>query len=179
MRFLARDVALGIRRRELGVEIDEEVETDLVGGNLPEGVEVLVDVGELLGFDVQPAFLEEFARQAGREGLSEFEMSAWKCLGRAVPTGSLLDKDRITMDENSACPYEEFFSALRRSEHRVPPRGPDGARRLGRPIGPPRDTGPRTCTARSGGARRSSPRSPPGPATPPGRTKVSRPPKRP
>src|SRR5256885_16273043 len=110
MRFLARDVALGIRRRELGVEIDEEVETNLVGGNLPEGVEVLVDVGELLGFDVQAAFLEEFARQAGREGLSKFEMSAWKCLGGAVSAGGLLDKDRNALDGNSACPYEEVFS---------------------------------------------------------------------
>src|SRR2546430_7692780 len=163
MGFLARDVAPGTRRRELGVEIDEEVETDLVGGNLPEGVEVLVDVRELLGFDVQTAFLEEFARQAGREGLSKFEMSAWKCLGGAVSAGGLLHKDRISVDENSACPYEEFSSALRRSEHRVPPRGPDGARRLGRPIGPPRDTGPRTCTARSRGAGRSSPPSPAGP----------------
>src|SRR5438132_935969 len=50
--FAARDVSSGVRRRELGVQIDEEIETDFVGRDLSQGVEILVDVHELLRLDV-------------------------------------------------------------------------------------------------------------------------------
>src|SRR5207247_9165697 len=93
-------------------------------------------------------------------------MSPGERHGRAVATRGFLDEDGIAVDEDSAGPDEELLPALRRPEHRVPPRRPDGARRPGRPIGPPRDTTPRTSKARSGGAGNSSPRSRAGPATP-------------
>src|SRR5467141_785607 len=103
-----------------------------------------MDIHQLLGLDVQSAFLEEFSREAGREGLSEFKMSSGKRKGRAVAIGGFLHEDGIAMDEDSACPNQEFLPALKRSEHRVPPRHPGAARRPGRPTGPPRDTTPRT-----------------------------------
>src|SRR5947208_5149177 len=54
-------------------------------------------------------------------------MSPGERHGRAVATRGFLDEDGIAVDEDSAGPDEELLPALRRSEHRVPPRRPDGA----------------------------------------------------
>src|SRR5207302_1916662 len=94
--------------RKFGVQIDEEVETNLVGCDSSQGVEVLMDIHQLLGLDVQPALLEELSREAGREGLSEFKMSPGERKGRAVGAGGFLDEDRFAVDEDSASPYEGF-----------------------------------------------------------------------
>src|SRR5438552_18520251 len=91
-------------------------------------------------------------------------MSPGEREGRAVATRGFLDEDGIAVHENPAGPDEELLPALSRSEHRFPPRRPDGARRPGHPTGPPRDTTPPTRTAPPGGAGHSSPRPRVGPA---------------
>src|SRR5438093_10736322 len=86
--FAARDVSSGVRRRELGVQIDEEIETDFVGRDLSQGVEILVDVHELLRLDVEAGLLVTLAAHAPGEALPEFEMASAK---------------RITLTSSTAC----------------------------------------------------------------------------
>src|SRR5207247_2258837 len=89
-----RDAPFPIRRWERGVEVHEEIESDLVGPQALQGVEVLVDIDQFFHLDVQPALLVELARHAGGQGLPEFQVSAGERQGGTGRPGSLLDEDR-------------------------------------------------------------------------------------
>src|SRR6266566_6795428 len=69
VRLETRDVPARIRRREFRVEVDEEIEPDLVCRDALQGVEVLVDVGQLFRLDVEAALLIELSGHADGEAL--------------------------------------------------------------------------------------------------------------
>src|SRR2546425_3964250 len=117
-----RDVTVAIRHREFRVQVDEEIEPDFMRPGPLQGVEVLVDIAELFGLDVQAALFVELPSQAEGEALPEFEMATWERVALAAGfVVRLLSKDGIVMDQDPASPYEEFAAGLMQPEHRVPP----------------------------------------------------------
>src|SRR5437870_2695998 len=84
VRFAARDVSGGVRRRELRIQIDEEVEPDFVSRDPFQVVEVLVHVHELLRFHVEAGLLVDLAAHALAQALPRF-VEPYLLAGYGVP----------------------------------------------------------------------------------------------
>src|SRR2546425_4285791 len=123
-----RDVTTAIWSWEFRVKVDEEVESNFMGLGAFYGVEVLVDIAELFGLDVETALFVDLSSQAEGEALHEFEMPTWERVALAAGlVVRLLGEDGIVMDQDPAGPYEEFAAGLMQPEHRVPPPSRVGA----------------------------------------------------
>src|SRR5437867_6059722 len=126
--FAARNVSGFVGHGELGIQVDEEVEHDFVSRHAFQGIEVLVDVHQLLGFDVESGLLVDFAAHALRETLSEFEMASGECVTLASSAiVRLLGENGLIVDQDAAGADEEFSRRIMRSEHRALPPSPGGA----------------------------------------------------
>src|SRR2546422_11670047 len=76
VRLAARNVSCRVWRRELRIQIDEEVETDFVSSELFQGVKVLVHDDVLLRLDVEAGPRIHLAAQALAEGLPRFRIGS-------------------------------------------------------------------------------------------------------